>query len=90
MADPVVADERTENDEFVLQTEISANAAQRSAQRTVTHQLGRKFKTIAAFNVALVPAGKIYKRCWILRVGDSRIMADSVTGNMHQLNATAA
>jgi hypothetical protein len=89
-ADPVVADERTASDELILQTEISADAAQRSAQRTVTHQLGRKFRTIAAFDVALQPAGKIYKRFWILRVGDSRIMTDSVTGNMHQLSASAA
>ena len=47
-------------------------------------------QTIAAFDVALRPTGKIYKRFWIIRVGDSRIMADSVTGNMHQLSASAA
>jgi len=89
-ADPVVAEERIADNETLLQTRISGDAARRSAQRTVTHQLGRKFKTIAAFDVALQPAGNIYKRFWIIRVGDSRIMTDSVTGNMHQLNATAA
>jgi len=89
-ADPVVTDDRTARDENCLQMKISADAAQRSAQRTMTHQLGRKFRTIAAFEVALEPAGKIYKRFWIMRVGDSRIMTDSVTGNMHQLSASAA
>ena len=84
-ADPVVADERTAGDEILMQSEIADDAAQRSAQRTITHQLGRKFRTIAAFDVALEPAGKLYKRFWIMRVGDSRIMADSVTGNMHAL-----
>jgi len=84
-ADPVAIDERIASDEVLLQTEISTAAAQRTAQRTVTHRLGRKFRTIAAFDVKLEAMGTIYKRFWIVRVGEGRVMTDSVTGNMQQL-----
>lgn len=78
------------SDELQLQSKITNGDARRTAQRTVTHRLGKELKMIAPFDVQLEATGVMYKRFWIIRVGDSRIMADSVTGNMHPLSATAA
>ena len=77
-------------DEVRLQTRITNEDAGRAAQRTVTHSLGKQLKMIAPFDVQLESAGTIYKRFWIIRIGNGRIMADSVTGNMHPLSAIAA
>ncbi len=89
-ADPFSTERTVNCDEVRLQPKITNEAAQRIAQRTVTHQLGRQFRMIAPFDVQLEAAGTIYKRFWIIMIGDGRIMTDSVTGNMHTLSATAA
>jgi hypothetical protein len=89
-ADSYSTGEVTACDDVQLQTKVAVDDAQRTAQRTVTHRLGKQLKMIAPFDVQLEAAGTIYKRFWIMRVGDGRIMADSVTGNMHSLNASAA
>lgn len=73
-----------------LQTFIPDDDAKRAARRTVTHRLGKKLRMIAPFNVQLESAGTVYRRFWIIRIGEQRIMTDSVTGNMHLLDATAA
>ncbi len=77
-------------DEVRLQSKITASDARQTAQRTVTHRLGKQLKMIAPFDVQLEATGVVYKRFWIIRIGDGRIMADSVTGNMHPLRASAA
>ena len=89
-ADPFSTGQLVLCDEVRLQPKITTDEAQRTAQRTVTHQLGRQFRMIAPFDVQLEAAGTIYKRFWIIMIGDGRIMTDSVTGNMHTLSATAA
>jgi len=89
-ADPFCTDPLILCDEVRLQHRITSDAAQRTAQRTVTHQLGRQFRMIALFDVQLEAAGTIYKRFWIIKIGNGRIMTDSVTGNMHTLSAHAA
>ena len=89
-ADPFSTGQLVLCDEVRLQPKITTDEAQRTAQRTVTHQLGRQFRMIAPFDVKLEAAGTIYKRFWIIKIGNGRIMTDSVTGNMHTLNATAA
>ena len=89
-ADPFSTEQLAASDEVLLQTAITAATARRSAQRTVTHRLTRRLRTISAFDIQLEAAGTIYKRFWIMRVGDGRVMTDSVTGNVHPLNANAA
>lgn len=77
-------------DETQLPSGITRTTARRAAQATVTHRLGRKLKLIAPFDVRLRECGTVYRRFWILRVGDGRVMIDSVTGGMHPLAARAA
>ena len=45
---------------------------------------------IAPFDVSLEATGVIYRSFWIVRIGDVRIMLDSVTGSTHPLVASAA
>ena len=89
-ADSFSTEQTVAGDEVRLQSRITDDEAQRTAQRTVTHRLGKKLKLIAPFDVQLEAAGTVYKRFWIIRIGDGRIMADSVTGNLHPLSASAA
>lgn len=89
-ADRFCTDESIVAEECCLQLGISQDDATRIAQRTVTHQLGKKLKLIAPFEVVLESAGLIYRGFWIVRVGDKRVMIDSVTGAMHPLAANAA
>ncbi len=89
-ADSFRTEEALAHDDVRLQSKITADDAQRTARRTVTHRLGKKLKMIAPFDVQLETTGIVYKRFWVIRIGDGRIMADSVTGNMHPLSVTAA
>ncbi len=89
-ADPFITQQLNVTDENHLKSEISNCEAVKVAHRTVTHQLGKKLKMIAPFDVTLEAKGMIYRSFWIVRIGDSRIMVDSVTGGMHPLSASAA
>jgi hypothetical protein len=89
-ADSFSTEQAVARDEVRLRSKITDDEARRMAQRTVTHRLGKQLKMIAPFDVQLEAAGTVYKRFWIIRIGDGRIMADSVTGNMHPLSASAA
>ena len=89
-ADPFSTKQMVSCDEVMLELKITDDEAQRTAQRTVTHRLGKQLKMIAPFDVQLESAGTVYKRFWIIRIGDNKVMADSVTGNMYPLSASAA
>jgi hypothetical protein len=89
-ADPFITDQLLATDENHLKPDISRDEAVKIAQRTVTHQLGKKLKMIAPFDVTLEAQGMIYRSFWIVRIGDSRIMVDSVTGGIQPLSASAA
>ena len=89
-ADPFVTDQLLVTDENHLKPELSDGEAGKIAQRTVTHQLGKKLKMIAPFDVTLDMKGMIYRSFWIVRIDDSRVMVDSVTGGMQPLRASAA
>ena len=88
-ADAYVTDRLPANGELRLDAGVAPRDAERTAWRTITLRLGRTFRTIAPFGVQLEPAGLVYKRFWILRAGEARIMTDSVTGHVHPLNAAA-
>lgn len=89
-ADSYSTEQAIAGGEIRLQTKITVDDAERTARRTVTHRLGKQLKMIAPFDVQLESAGTIYRRFWIIRIGDGRVMADSVTGGMHPLHASAA
>lgn len=89
-ADPFMTDQLLVTDENHLKPELSDGEAVKVAHRTVTHRLGKKLKMIAPFDVTLEAKGIIYRSFWIVRIGDRRIMVDSVTGGMHPLSASAA
>ena len=88
-ADPFATDQLNVTDENQLKPELSNCEAVKIAHRTVTHQLGKKLKVIAPFDVTLEATGLVYRSFWIVRIGDSRIMIDSVTGGTHPLSASA-
>lgn len=73
-----------------LRQVIRDDDARRTAQRTLTHGLGRKLKMIAPFDVRFEEEGTIYRRFWIVRVGDDRVIVDSVTGDTHPVCSRAA
>ena len=89
-ADPFATDQLNVSNENHLKPEITNCEAVKIAHRTVTHQLGKKLKMIAPFDVTLEATGLVYRSFWIVRIGDSQIMVDSVTGGTHALSASAA
>lgn len=89
-ADPFDCDDVAATDDLVLPATIQATEARRIAHRTVTHRLGKRFKLIAPFNVDTRCVGTIYRGFWIVRVGNGRVMLDSVTGAIQSLGASAA
>lgn len=89
-ADSFITDPFTPSGEVCLEPVVTRDEAGHIARRTVTHRLGKKLKMIAPFGVKPVPAGTVYKRFWIVRIGVARIMIDGVTGRVHPLKACAA
>lgn len=88
--DPFLTEERHVNSDHLLQTEITFTDAFSAARRTITHQLGRKLRMIAGFDVDLDALGMVYKRFWIVRSGETLVMVDSATGKLLPIGARAA
>jgi hypothetical protein len=76
--------------DMLLQLAVSAQDAERAAHRTISHQLGRKLRMIATFQVEIEPQSVIYKGFWIVRSKDTLIMVDSSSGCIHPLSSRAA
>ena len=76
--------------EHLLDADIEAGEAAAIAQRTVTHRLGRKLRTITSFDVSVKPRGLVHKRFWIVRTREARVMVDSTNGGLHPLKLRAA
>ena len=74
----------------VLQLDISAREAISAARRTVSHQLSRKLRMIASFQIDIEPRSLVYKGFWIIRTQDTLVMVDSSSGCIHPLNSRAA
>ncbi len=74
----------------LLDADIEAAEAAAIAQRTVTHRLGRKLRTITSFDVCVTPRGLVHKRFWIVRTREARVMVDSTNGGLHPLKLRAA
>lgn len=76
--------------EMLLQLAVSAQEAERAAHRTISHQLSRKLRMIATFQVEIEPQSIVYKGFWIVRSKDTLIMVDSSSGCIHPLSSRAA
>lgn len=74
----------------LLETAIDAGEAARIAERTVTHALGRRARTIASFDAKVTPRGLVYKRFWIVRTNEARLLVDSTTAGWFPLKLEAA
>lgn len=74
----------------LLPSEIGDEEAARIANRTVSHALGKKLRTMTSFDVALKPRGLVHKRFWIVHSSEARVMVDSTTGGLHPLKLRAA
>ncbi len=76
--------------DVLLQLDVSASAAESAARKTVTHQLSRKLRMIASFQVDIEPQDIVYKGFWIIRSQDTLVMVDSSSGCIHPLSSRAA
>jgi len=74
----------------ILAAELDNAAAAEVAQRTITHRLGRRLRTITSFEVVVRPRGIVHKRFWIVQSSAARVMVDSMTGRLHPLKLRAA
>ena len=61
--------------------------AHRTAYSTLMHQMAKRLKMIASFDIFLAKRGIVYKTFWILRSRGVLFMVDSVTGGMHPLRS---
>ncbi|MDX1405837.1 MAG: hypothetical protein R3192_14930 [Woeseiaceae bacterium] len=77
----------TSSSDKVLYSQIRVDEALRIARRTLTHALSGKLKMIAPFDVRLEARGTVYKRFFIVRIGNDRLMVDSISGHMQPLRA---
>lgn len=83
-------DDKTLRDTELLAHRTGSEEAARIARRTATHRLSQKLRTIASFELAVIPEGLVYKRFWIVHSGRWRAMVDSTTGRLHPLKSFAA
>ena len=74
----------------VMAMKVVNDEAHRAAYRILMHQMSRRLKMIASFDICLAKRGIVYKAFWILRSRDVLFMVDSVTGGMHPLRSLAA
>lgn len=89
-ADGFELEKRSLQSADLMASEIDDDEAAAIAERTVSHRLGRRLRTIASFDVSLSSRGLVYKRFWIVRSGDARVMVDSTTGGLHPLKLRVA
>lgn len=73
----------------LLQMTVVNEEAHRAAYSTLMHQMSKRLKMIAFFDIFLAKQGIVYKTFWILRSRNVLFMVDSVTGGMHPLRAQA-
>ncbi len=89
-SDPFDVEQLTTNAEEIMAMKVVNDEAHRAAYRILMHQMSRRLKMIASFDICLAKRGIVYKAFWILLSRDVLFMVDSVTGGMHPLRALAA
>lgn len=89
-ADPFTVS-RTEvpAEELMIMT-VTNDAAHRAAYSLLMHQMSKRLRMIASFEICLAKRGIVYKAFWILKSRNVLFMVDSVTGGMHPLKSLAA
>ena len=89
-SDPFEVERLAVDAQEVMQMKVVNDEAHRAAYRILMHQLSKRLRTIASFDICLTKQGIVYKAFWILRSREVLFMVDSVTGGMHPLRAIAA
>lgn len=84
-ADPFECSRMSVPVESVIDLSIDEAQSRKSARRFLTHNLGRRFRTIGNFDTATNFHGVVYKAFWIAHCGDAMVMVDSVTSAIHVL-----
>ena len=89
-SDPFDCESMVVDSEEIMAMKVVNDEAHRAAYRILTHQMSRRLRMIASFDICLAKRGIVYKAFWILRSRNVLFMVDSVTGGMHPLRALAA
>jgi hypothetical protein len=89
-SDPVIARDTSVPADALLIPKTDEGEAQRAAHRFLSHQLGRRLRTIGNFAVELEGHGLIHKAFWLIRCGGTVVMVDSLSGCLHSLGERAA
>lgn len=76
--------------EDLLFMKVTNDEAHRAAYSLLIHQMSKRLKMIASFDICLAKRGIVYKAFWILKSRNVLFMVDSVTGGMHPLKSLAA
>lgn len=85
----VTSRQEVPGDEMMAMT-VNNDAAHRAAYSMLIHQMSKRLKTMASFDIFLAKRGIVYKSFWIIRGHGVLFMVDSMTGGVHPLKAVAA
>ena len=89
-SDPITVHATSVPTDDILEVRNGATEARKAAHRFLTHNLGRRLRTIGHFNVELEAQGLVYKAFWLVRCGHTVVMVDSFSGCLHTLGKRAA
>lgn len=74
----------------LLAARVEYEAAANAARKIVLHQLGKRARMIANFHIDLDRPQLMYRRFWIVTVGERLSLVDSVSGAVQAMQVTAA
>ena len=86
-ADPFIENFEEVEIDSVIKVCSDQDKLKQSAFRYLTHSLGRRFKALTNFNVAIISQRLVYKLFWGIRFGNQFVIIDSMTGLIHPLEA---
>ena len=86
-SDPFIENFEEVEIDSVIKTCSDQGKLKQSAFRYLTHSLGRRFKALTNFNVAIISQRLVYKLFWGIRFGNQFVIIDSMTGLIHPLEA---
>lgn len=89
-ADPFTVSRTEVPAEELMIMKVTNDEAHRAAYSLLMHQMSKRLRMIASFDICLAKRGIVYKAFWILKSRNVLFMVDSVTGGMHPLKSLAA
>lgn len=85
-ADRFATERRSVDASVCLVPTQSSELATRQARRYAAHAMGRASKTAANFDLRIEANGIVYRPFFIVVCGDTRLLVDGVTGDLHPLS----